>query len=119
MAGLPEIHRKKNLHLIVNKARLLILPWIKSKNLSSKILSVTARRLSDEWVQRYNTQPVMLETFVEKKRFAGTCYLAANWHLCGQTKGRGKLGPAGKASVPIKDIWVYPLNKNFRSILKT
>ncbi|MEA1934743.1 MAG: DUF4338 domain-containing protein, partial [Thermodesulfobacteriota bacterium] len=38
--------------------------------------------------------------------------------LCGQTKGRGKLGPSGKMSVPIKDVWVYPLDKKFRSILK-
>lgn len=96
--------RKRNLHLIVNNARFLILPWIQSKNLASKILSLTARRLSDDWLERYNTQPVMLETFVEKKRFAGICDKAANWKLCGQTKGRGKLGPAGKISVPIKDF---------------
>jgi len=117
--GWDHEQRKRNLHLIVNNARFLILPWIQSKNLASKILSLTSRRLSNDWFQRYHTQPVMLETFVEKKRFAGTCYLAANWQLCGQTKGRGKLGPAGKISVPIKDIWVYPLNKNFRSILKS
>ncbi len=116
--GWDHEQRKRNLHLIVNNARFLILPWVQSKNLASKILSLTARRLSDDWFRRYNTKPVMLETFVEKRRFAGTCYLAANWHMCGQTKGRGKLGPAGKISVPIKDIWVYPLNKNFRSILK-
>jgi hypothetical protein len=116
--GWDHEQRQKNLHLIVNNARFLILPWIQSKNLASKILSLTSRRLPGDWFERYHTQPVMLETFVEKKRFAGTCYLAANWHLCGQTKGRGKLGLAGKISVPIKDIWVYPLNKNFRSILK-
>lgn len=116
--GWDHEQRKRNLHLIVNNARFLILPWVQSKNLASKILSLTARRLSDDWFKRYNTKPVMLETFVEKKRFAGTCYLAANWNLCGQTKGRGKLGPAGKISVPIKDIWVYSLVKNFRSILK-
>jgi hypothetical protein len=110
--------RKKNLHLIVNNARFLILPWIKSKNLASKILSKTARYLPDDWEEKYNIRPVMLESFVEKERFIGTCYKAANWRLCGQTKGRGKLGPSGKISVPIKDVWVYPLNKKFRSILK-
>jgi hypothetical protein len=57
------------------------------------------------------------ETFVERDRFAGTCYKAANWVLVGQTKGRGKLGPAGKISVPIKDLWLYPLERNFRHIL--
>lgn len=118
LIGWNPDQRKKNLHLIVNNARFLILPWIKSKNLASKILSTNARFLSDDWDQKYNIRPVLLETFVEKKRFAGTCYKAANWQLCGQTKGRGKLGPKGKISVPIKDIWVYPLDKKFKSILK-
>ena len=116
--GWNHDQRKKNLHLIVNNARFLILPWIKSKNLASKILSLTARQLPGDWLERYNTRLLLLESFVEKKRFAGTCYRAANWKLCGETQGRGKLGPAGKISVPIKDIWVYPLKKKFRYILK-
>ena len=51
-----------------------------------------------------------METFVETDRFAGTCYKAANWVHVGQTKGRGKRGPSGPQSVPIKDILLYPLN---------
>jgi len=116
--GWNHEQRKKNLHLITNNARFLILPWIKSKNLASKILSLSARYLLDDWENKYNIRPVLLESFVEKKRFTGTCYKAANWRLCGQTKGRGKLGPAGKMSVPIKDVWLYPLDKKFRYILK-
>lgn len=116
--GWNHEQRQKNLKLITNNARFLILPWIKSKNLASKILSLTARHLPDDWEEKYNIRPVLLESFVQRNRFAGTCYKAANWRLCGQTKGRGKLGPAGKISVPIKDVWVYPLDKKFRSILK-
>ncbi len=116
--GWSHEQRKNNLHLVVNNARFLILPWIKSKNLASKILSITARNIPDDWEKRYSIRPVLLETFVETKRFAGTCYKAANWRLCGQTKGRGKLGPAGKISVPIKDVLVYPLDKRFKKILK-
>lgn len=115
--GWSHEQRKNNLHLVVNNARFLILPWIKSKNLASKILSITARNLPDEWEKRYNIRPVLLETFVETKRFTGTCYKAANWRLCGQTKGRGKLGPAGKISVPVKDVLVYPMDKRFKKIL--
>jgi len=59
-----------------------------------------------------------METFVEANRFTGTCYKAANWRLVGKTKGRGKLGPIGIQSVPTKDIWLYPLHKKFRSMLK-
>jgi len=116
--GWNHDQRKKNLNLITNNARFLILPWVKSKNLASKILSLTARRLPDDWEEKYNVRPVLLESFVQKNRFVGTCYKAANWINVGQTKGRGKLGPPGKISVPIKDIWVYPLLKKFRVLLK-
>jgi hypothetical protein len=116
--GWNHDQRKKNLHLIVNNARFLILPWVQSKNLASKILSLTIRLLPDNWEKRYNIRPVLMESFVQKNRFAGTCYKAANWINVGETKGRGKLGPSRKISVPIKDIWIYPLNKKFRVLLK-
>ena len=115
--GWTHDQRKKKLQYIINNARFLILPWVKCKNLASKILSLTSHRLSRDWQDHYGYQPVLLETFVERDRFAGTCYKAANWVLVGQTKGRGKLGPAGKISVPIKDLWLYPLERNFRHIL--
>lgn len=116
--GWDHEQRKRNLHLIVNNARFLILPWVQSKNLASKILALNARQLPNNWEDNYNIRPVLMESFVEKNRFAGTCYKAANWCNVGQTKGRGKLGPPGKISVPIKDVWLYPLNKNFRALLK-
>jgi len=116
--GWNHDQRRENLHLIVNNARFLILPWIQSKNLASKILSLTIRLLPDDWEKKYNIRPVLMESFVQKNRFTGTCYKAANWINVGETKGRGKLGPAGKISVPIKDIWVYPLDKKFRGLLK-
>lgn len=115
--GWSHEQRQKNLHLIVNNARFLILPWIKSHNLASKILSMVAKVLPDHWQTQYGYRPVLLETFVEKPRFKGTCYKAANWVLLGQTKGRGKLGPSGKQSVPIKDLLVYPLSRHFRILL--
>ncbi len=110
--------REQKLHLIVNNSRFLILPWIKSKNLASKILALVAKKLPDDWEQRYKYRPVMLETFVEKKRFGGTCYKAANWIYIGETKGRGKLGDHSKLYNNIKLIMVYPLCRKFRSILQ-
>lgn len=115
--GWSHEQRQKNLHLIVNNARFLILPWVQSKNLASMILARAARQLPDDWEKRYHYRPVLLETFVEKRRFAGTCYKAANWVMVGETQGRGKLGPAGKQSVSIKDIGPYPLVRNFRVVL--
>jgi len=116
--GWNHDQRKRNLSLVTNNARFLILPWIQSKNLASKILSLTARQLPNDWKKKYNIRPVLMESFVQKNLFTGSCYKATNWIKLGQTKGRGKLGPPGKISVPIKDIWVYPLDKKFRSILK-
>jgi len=115
--GWSHDQRKRNLPLIVNNARFLILPWIQSKNLASMLLAKVAKVLPGHWQEIYSYRPVLLETFVEKLRFQGTCYKAANWIYLGQTKGRGKLGPAGKQSVPIKDLWVYPLDRRFRDVL--
>lgn len=111
--GWDKATRKKNLHLIVNNARFLILPWVRSKNLGSKILSLASRRIADDWQERYNYRPVLLETFVEKHRFRGTCYKAANWLEVGETCGKGKLGNR-EGEVPTKTVWLYPLCKDFR-----
>lgn len=98
--GWPEPQRLKNLQLVVNNARFLILPWIQSKGLASKILSISARQLPHDWHQRYGYRPVLLETFVESERHRGTCYKAANWGHVGQTAGRGKKCPVHKPIVP-------------------
>jgi hypothetical protein len=115
--GWTHDQRRRHLPLIVNNARFLILPWIQSKNLASKILAMASRQLPDDWFNRDNIRPVLMETFVETQRFAGTCYRAANWQTVGRTQGRGKRGPTGKLSVPIKDILLYPLAHDFRKVL--
>ena len=115
--GWQEDQRQRNLPLVVNNARFLILPWIQSKGLASKILSLIQRQLPNDWQARYGYRPVLLETFVETPRHRGTCYQAANWIKVGQTTGRGKKSSSRKPILPIKDIWLYPLHKNFRSIL--
>lgn len=115
--GWSAQQRKKNLHLIINNARFLILPWISSKNLGSKILSMAAGRVAADWQDRYHYRPQLLETFVEKQRFAGTCYKAANWVCVGDTKGRGKLDVKNEYKLPVKSVWLYPLCRNFREEL--
>jgi len=114
----PE-QRQQRLHLVVNNARFLILPWVTSKNLASKILGLAARCLPDDWRQRYGYQPVLMETFVETQRYPGTCYKAANWLYVGQTKGRGKLDVRNTSPLPPKDIWLYPLSSQFKQVLCT
>ena len=115
--GWSEEQRQRNLQLVINNARFLVLPWIESKGLASKILSLAARQLPKDWKQRYGFEPVLLETFVEYERHKGTCYKAANWVNVGRTTGRGKKSTSHKGLIPAKDIWLYPLRKNFSTLL--
>ncbi len=71
--------RESCLHLIANNAHFLILPWVQSKNLASKVLAMAARRLPEDWLERYAYRPVLLETFVDDERFTGACCKAAGW----------------------------------------
>jgi hypothetical protein len=112
--GWSRTQRHRNLGGVVNNARFLILPWVRVFSLASKLLAMAARALPAHWEGRYGYRPVLLETFVEAERFAGTCYRAANWTCVGQTQGRGKLGDHRLGQVPIKTVWVYPLAKDFR-----
>jgi hypothetical protein len=109
--GWDATTRKKNLHLVVNNARFLIL--VTSKNLASRILSRVAKRIAADWRARYGYAPVLVETFVEKERFTGTCYKASNWVCVGETQGRGKLDRHHEQRLPVKSVWLYPLRKDF------
>lgn len=115
--GWSAAQRQQRLHLLINNARFLILPWITSRNLASKLLAMAARRVAEDWDHRYGYRPVLIETFVETQRFIGTCYRAANWTHVGQTRGRGKLDTRHQAPLPVKDIWLYPLEKKCRRTL--
>jgi len=115
--GWSPQQRKQNLHLVVNNARFLILPWVTSKNLASRILSMAAKRLPLDWNRCYGYEPVLLETFVDTSRFRGICYRAANWIHVGETQGRGKLDRLHLHALPKKAVFLYPLSKNFRKIL--
>jgi hypothetical protein len=112
--GWTPDQRQDRLHLVVNNARFLVLPWIRCPNLASHILGRVARRLPDDWEERFGYRPVLLETFVQWPRFRGTCYQAANWIHLGLTQGRGKLDVDKTARLPKKAIWVLPLQRDFR-----
>lgn len=112
----PE-QRRARLHLVVNNARFLLLPWVSIRGLASSVLALAARRLPTDWRARYAYEPVLLESFVERARFSGTSYRAANWIHVGQTQGRGKLDRYNLYAKPVKDIYLYPLHRRFRTIL--
>ena len=110
--------RKANLHLIVGNARFLILPHLHIPNLASHLLAHTTKQLPHHWHATYGYTPVLLETFVET-RFTAASYRAANWIHIGHTQGRGKQDRTHQHALPIKDIYLYPLHRNYRRILTT
>jgi hypothetical protein len=105
--------RRSNLHLLAYNTRFLILPWVQVRHLASHILGQMARRLSADWEALYGHPIYYLETFVDRDRFAGTCYRAANWRCLGQTTGRGIKDKAHKVTLSIKDVLGYPLRRDF------
>ena len=109
--------RSQNLSFIVNNTRFLIVPWVHIPYLASHLLSQNNKRLASDWYQWYLYRPVLLETFVDRDRFSGTSYRAANWQSVGRTQGRGKNDRDHQTVVPIKEVFLYPLNKAFREIL--
>jgi len=115
--GWSERSRKKRIHLMAYNTRFLVLPWVRVSCLASHILSQMARILSKDWQRIYNHPIYYLETFVDKERFAGTCYKAANWIYLGETTGRGKDDHTNKPNRSIKAVWGYPLLKDFRERL--
>ena len=108
-----EEARTHTLQRVVNNSRFLIAPVVKVPGLASHVLAQCCRRLADDWQERYAYRPVLLETFIERGRFSGTCYRAANWRHVGATTGRGRQG----TGATVKDVYLYPLCDDWQSIL--
>jgi len=116
--GWTDEQRKLNLQKIINNSRFLIFPWVKVKNLASSVLSLAVKTVPDDWQRCYGYRPVLMETLVDRKRFKGTCYKAANWIHMGKTTGRGRMDRANKQQgTSVKEIFVYPLTSRFRQEL--
>jgi hypothetical protein len=109
--------RRASLHTVVNMSRSLIRPAVHCANLASMLLAMAARQMPIDFEQRYHYRPILVECFVDSAHFAGTSYQAANWIRIGRTQGRGRQDRARQASETVKDIYVYPLEKDFRAQL--
>jgi len=115
--GWDATQRSKLLPFVLRKDRFLILPWIAVPNLASHVLALATKQIGDDWVQVYGYRPVLLETFVDPSRFAGTCYRAANWQCVGHTAGRKRSGSSPARAPTKKEIFLYPLQADWRQCL--
>lgn len=109
--------RQRHLPLLTNNTRFLILPWVRVPQLASHVLSRITRRLSRDWQAKYGHPIHLVETFVERDRFAGTCYRAAGWVSVGATTGRGRNAPSLAPQGPVKEVYLRPLGADFRTRL--
>ncbi len=115
--GWTAEQRQRHLHRIVANTRFLILPFVAIPYLASWTLGQVLRRLSADWKAKYGHTVLLAETFVDRERFRGTCYRAANWIAAGATAGRSRQDRFHALRVPIKDVYVYPLDRRFRQEL--
>jgi len=117
LIGWEKKHRQKLLHLIISNNRFLIFPWINVPNLASQALSLATKRIEDDWLDAHGYRPVLIETFVDTTKYSGSCYKAANWQCIGKTKGRGRFDPKHECKQTIKDIYIYPIDSDWRHTL--
>jgi Domain of unknown function (DUF4338)/Transposase DNA-binding/Transposase Tn5 dimerisation domain len=115
--GWSDEARRQNLSRVVGNSRFLIVPHVQVPHLASHILGMAVRRLRADWVERYGEDPLLLETFVEKQRYRGTSYRAANWMEVGETKGRGRQDKNNKHAVAVKKVLLYALDEEARQWL--
>jgi len=109
--------RERCLPYLSNNMRFLILPWVRVPFLASFILSRIAKRISSDWSTKYGHPLYLLETFVDRTRFLGTCYKAANWIYVGQTQGRTRNDSHKTIHVSRKDVYLYPLTPFCQQLL--
>jgi len=109
--------RRRNIQRIAYNTRYLILPWVRVPHLASHILGRMAKRVAHDWERLYAHPIYLLETFVDRERFGGTCYRAANWIVAGETTGRGKDSTSWQPNRSRKQILVLPLHRRFRQLL--
>lgn len=109
--------RQARLGALANNQRFLIAPWVRVRYLASHLLGEVARRIAADWQRKYGHPVVLLETFVERDRFAGTGYRAANWQGLGSTQGRSRQDRDRQLRVPVKEVYAYPLQPDWREVL--
>jgi hypothetical protein len=116
--GWNDHTRAANLSQVVNNSRFLLRPEVRVKNLASFVLSLAIRRLPADWYHRYQVRPLLLETFVDTRFYRGTAYRAANWIDAGFTNGRGRQDRFAQHPVSVKRLFLYPLHRHYRTLLR-
>ena len=106
--------RARYLDRVLNNVRFLVMPWVKVRHLASVILSEGVRRLQRDWPQHYGVPVWWVESFVDRQRFAGASYRAANWQSIGWTRGFAKRHGRFVQHGHRKEVYVYVMEPRMR-----
>ena len=115
--GWDERARLCNLPRVINNSRFLIFPHVRIPHLASHVLGQLARHVAADWQRQWGFAPLLMETFVDPRRYAGTCYRAAGWDLLGETSGRGLTRPGKSYRSTPRLVLTKPLDEDFRQLL--
>jgi hypothetical protein len=110
--------RRANLQGVIGLSRLLIRKEVRCSNLASKVMAMGLKKVGPDWQERYGHKPLLVESFIDRNKFTGKSYLAANWQLIGTSQGRGRKGPKKVNPLNAKDIYVYALDGKAREQLQ-
>jgi hypothetical protein len=115
--GWSDAARERHLPLVVCNSRFVLVPPVQVPHLASHVLGLALQRVGEDFHDRYGYAPLLVETFIDPARFAGTCYRAANFIEVGQTRGRGRQDRAHRGEAGVKRVFVYPLHAEARARL--
>lgn len=109
--------RARFLSHAVNNLRFLVLPSRRVPHLASALLGESLQWLQKDWLQHYGTPVWLAESFVDRTRFSGASYRAANWVALGWTRGYAKRQGQFIYHGQPKEIYVYVIEQRIRQLL--
>ena len=117
LLGWNAAQRARGLEHVVNGVRFLVLPWVKVRHLASVMLSENLGILQGDWLRHYGVPVWLAESFVDRQRFSGASYRAANWQGIGWTRGFGKRQGRFVHHGQRKEVYVYVMEPRMRQLL--
>jgi len=118
LLGWNAAQRARGLDHVVNGVRFLVMPWVKVRHLASVMLSENLRLLQHDWPRRYGVDLWLAESFVDRQRFSGASYRAANWQAIGWTRGFGKRQGRFVHHGQSKEVYVYVMEARMRQLIR-
>jgi len=113
--GWSALARRRNRSRVIAQSRFCVIHRV--RNLASRIQAILLRRVALDWERAYGVRPLLVESFLDRERFDGASYRAANWIEVGLTRGRGRQDSRHERKVAVKRVFLRPLDRRFRELL--